>query len=291
MVAKYWTVAFKVLGGVLAVYFLLGFCPYLVLGNGNDPTAGLFGDSFGFINSLFSSLAFAALFLTLLIQINEFHESREARQLEQAIQTAISNQQSISSLISGISTWQQIHGDRKVPTVKQVDFTELTYWYGRATNLILLEAVKDNQIAAIVKRSTAFADMTIESIRSKSLDQLTLAACAFRLAAWVEDVPKKFGRDPSRTLQIFKRQMDRLKEDLDKVCGELTSMAINSSEDTKVSVKHLVDHAIDLYSTVEKQISDKNLGDLEFVGMLEIYRDQLLMSSCIHLGIDLDIER
>src|SRR6266404_935707 len=51
------------------------------------PEAGVFGDSFGFVNSLFSSFAFLIATYALIMQIQESHESGRIQEKQIDIQT------------------------------------------------------------------------------------------------------------------------------------------------------------------------------------------------------------
>lgn len=58
---------------VLLVWLIVGFIPIWTLGG--LPDAGLFGDSFGFVNSLISGLALAGVIVAVRMQAKELHNS------------------------------------------------------------------------------------------------------------------------------------------------------------------------------------------------------------------------
>jgi hypothetical protein len=58
------------------LWFLIGFYPVWAYGL---DRAAQYGDSFGFVNSLFSSIAFAFVVLALLLQMKELHDAAETQ--------------------------------------------------------------------------------------------------------------------------------------------------------------------------------------------------------------------
>lgn len=73
-------IAFFVFGGMLSIYLLFaGTLLYLSwpISEYSVSKAGVFGDSFGAISSLFSGLAFAGLIITILLQQAEMKALRE----------------------------------------------------------------------------------------------------------------------------------------------------------------------------------------------------------------------
>lgn len=74
----YTTIAVVVFFGVWYVWNTVGHSPLKNVDSaiGDFPTAGQFGDSFGYINSLFSGFAFAGVILTILLQWNELRLQR-----------------------------------------------------------------------------------------------------------------------------------------------------------------------------------------------------------------------
>ena len=110
--------------------------------------AGQFGDSFGYINALFSGLAFAGVILALFVQIAEFHLAESERKDSIEIQRQISDQQTLNSVISSINTWRSLNPhmgyDRATFTRK-----ELRRIHRRFVNLILLEIAQGNAIGTL----------------------------------------------------------------------------------------------------------------------------------------------
>jgi hypothetical protein len=89
---------------VVSIIFLYGYILFDVF-KGDWAKSGVFGDSFGAINSLFSSLAFCGLVLSLIDQRRDMHEQRvfndtQARQnlLSAKIAAAISKQEILAQL-------------------------------------------------------------------------------------------------------------------------------------------------------------------------------------------------
>jgi len=74
-----WRVAALIFLGVIAVWLLSWY--YLERHYKVATDAGPFGDMFGFINSLFSGLAFAGIIITILLQREELKAQREELQL------------------------------------------------------------------------------------------------------------------------------------------------------------------------------------------------------------------
>lgn len=66
--------------------------------------AAQYGDSFGYVNSLFSGLAFAGVVAALIIQSMEYRLAAEERTEQLVIQKQISEQQAISTEVEAIST-------------------------------------------------------------------------------------------------------------------------------------------------------------------------------------------
>jgi hypothetical protein len=60
---------------VVLIWAIFGFIPMWKYGYG-ETKAGVYGDSFGFVNSFFSSVAFVIATYTLFQQRREFHESK-----------------------------------------------------------------------------------------------------------------------------------------------------------------------------------------------------------------------
>lgn len=76
--------------------------------------AARYGDSFGFVNSLFSGLAFAGVVVALVIQSLEFSLASTERREQIAAQTRIMEQQVLSARISAIETLQTLNAARRI---------------------------------------------------------------------------------------------------------------------------------------------------------------------------------
>lgn len=101
----YPTVAFHCLIAVVAIFVFMGVHNREAIGN--SQRAAEYGDSFGYVNALFSGLALAGVVLALLVQVLEFHLAEEERldglksQKQIANQTAFAaKSQMIESLIT-----------------------------------------------------------------------------------------------------------------------------------------------------------------------------------------------
>lgn len=89
-----------VLFGIFGIYWQTGFT--------TSSEAGLYGDSFGFVNSLFSALAFAGVLLALYVQIQEiqflsdqFNDARHA-------QEQMARQAFFTSVATATDTWSRL---------------------------------------------------------------------------------------------------------------------------------------------------------------------------------------
>ena len=80
-----WTVAVMLLVVVIVIWLLVGFfLPHRLYPTLSE--AGAFGDSFGCVNSLFASLAFAFVALALILQIREVSENARTQAEQGRIQ-------------------------------------------------------------------------------------------------------------------------------------------------------------------------------------------------------------
>ena len=87
-----------VAGGLIFVWFSIGFLLPLCLTGESWDGPGTLGDSFGMVNSLFSALAFLALVVALWIQSREFgHQLREFEQQTKLQRESIDKQAQAAS--------------------------------------------------------------------------------------------------------------------------------------------------------------------------------------------------
>lgn len=93
----YWT-----LGVVIFVWLILGFVPYFM--NQTLGDAGTFGDSFGFVNSLLSSLGLAGAICAIVLQIRELRYQRQELQESQETWRSQSKAMLLAALLQGVST-------------------------------------------------------------------------------------------------------------------------------------------------------------------------------------------
>ncbi len=174
--------------------------------------AGQFGDSFGYVNALFSALAFAGVILALLVQIAEYHLAQEERDEALETQQTISTQQYFSSVITAVSTWSQLHGSRQIPYWFDWKHLHLDYFGQRKITSTLLEVATDY----LLKESLGESDNLIRDFKNDR--RLTLArrdvemskqvlyvlldyVCLASREIW-ESLPKHFEEDGS-TYQDF----------------------------------------------------------------------------------------
>ncbi|MEQ9874919.1 hypothetical protein ABRP91_13845 [Pectobacterium brasiliense] len=82
---------FILLGAVAAAQLIFGIATYFIFQDWDR--SGTFGDTFGAINSLFSSLAFGALIYTIILQSSELKLQREELTLTREQLTEAANSQ------------------------------------------------------------------------------------------------------------------------------------------------------------------------------------------------------
>ncbi|AFE59935.1 hypothetical protein Q7S_18620 [Rahnella aquatilis HX2] len=110
---------FILLSTVAATQFLFGIVIYCFFQDWSK--SGAFGDTFGAINSLFSSLAFGALIYTIILQSNELKLQREELTLTREQLTEAANSQKdqakyalLSAKISAAISKQEIYASHYV---------------------------------------------------------------------------------------------------------------------------------------------------------------------------------
>lgn len=158
---RYLTITVAALLLTVLVFTVVGFAPRLLFAKNDE--AGQFGDSFGFVNSLFSALAFAGLVITLLIQISEFHLAQEERVAFIETQKEISDQQYINSLMESVNTWHAINSKMPPPTKDEVDLRHLRHARSRYLNLILLDLVQGFMLMEVFDPN---ANMTVDGFKA-----------------------------------------------------------------------------------------------------------------------------
>tara|TARA_R110002073_G_scaffold72992_6_gene178570 strand:+ start:3531 stop:4475 length:945 start_codon:yes stop_codon:yes gene_type:complete len=90
---------------------------HLTIDNGNDRVpmnANEFGDSFGYVNALFSGFAFAGVVLALLVQTAEFHLAQKERNENLEAQKEIADQAEITARAQMADSILAIHERRRL---------------------------------------------------------------------------------------------------------------------------------------------------------------------------------
>ncbi|QDV87168.1 hypothetical protein [Planctomycetes bacterium TBK1r] len=106
--------------GIVVVVFLV----FGILWAANQPLqyAAPFGDSFGFVNALFSGLAFAGVITAILIQARELRQAFEEQQDAREAHQAVAQLQQRSSIIDAISTLAVLN-ERVVRPLETIDIS------------------------------------------------------------------------------------------------------------------------------------------------------------------------
>lgn len=109
--------AFLICGAcVLVLFFRLGVMNASL--HESTEKAGQFGDSFGFVNSLFSGLALVGVVLALLIQTMEFRLAAKERRDNLDIQSQIAKQQYFSTMASSIDSLTEFEKGLKAEKIR-----------------------------------------------------------------------------------------------------------------------------------------------------------------------------
>ncbi|MBI5790399.1 MAG: hypothetical protein HZA63_02880 [Rhodocyclales bacterium] len=122
-----------------------------------DPQQrGLFGDSYGALNALFSGLAFAGVIATLLLQRQELSYQREELELTRAeLQRAASAQEATSETIAEQAEVMKVTAHLSGLAAlldsanAEVDRRRKEYNDGMAINMVSLNAATENQRALV----------------------------------------------------------------------------------------------------------------------------------------------
>ena len=235
---------FALLGVVVFYFVAIGFLPYLLH---KDPAnAGTFGDSFGFINSLFSALAFAGVVYAIYLQTNELKAQRQ--ELETS-RKAFENQVRLSILAS-LFDYSKRQLDHYDPISDRDNICSVRFY----------EAVNLQQ--HVVKYLLGDAG---ELIRDLNLpDQVSNVDRLLQLASLVDAYPgllkvlERVQQGASGTWDVKEKDIDRINTDCKKLvefcesnswifeekeCREKLEKVVSSSEQFKVkdldSVKQL----------------------------------------------------
>lgn len=146
---------------VVVVGMWLGYTYWLPSAINNAGSRGLYGDSYGALNTLFSGLAFAALVFTMLLQRNELQlqrqelrETREQLKVSADSQAELADLQLISSMVSAKSAILKLlreieWGDDNMDMMKDRYKEELDQLF----NASVLVSQKFNAAYEMVERS------------------------------------------------------------------------------------------------------------------------------------------
>lgn len=247
---EYLPVAAGTLLVVSVLFVVFGTLPTFLYRWTDSPKPNEIGDTFGFVNALFSGLGFAGLFITILIQIREFGLAQRERKemMEQhgenvRIQEKISQQQHQSSLIQSVATFVALNPHRVIDRALMTE-DDLSYLYRRAENSLILEHAQDSMIFPNMPEQWGEG---VYRIRKKLPDQIIAMENCWEIAtitlymAWdgprlptigdklkgvdrgvelLEPFSESNGRDASESDIQFARQssayLKRLRSDLEK---------------------------------------------------------------------------
>lgn len=127
----------------------------------NNGDRGTFGDSTGFINTLFSSLAFAGVILTLYWQIKENGKNKEEDHRKQFEDVFFHMTENFETIISGLKIkivnplsnldgnwqiWNQMNNQQNDQYVEGRDVFRYLYEQQMIDNKFMTEAIADNKI-------------------------------------------------------------------------------------------------------------------------------------------------
>ena len=163
---------------VFVLFIVTGAIPQMLYGWPKEPNQ--LGDTFGITNALFSGFAVAGLIVTILIQIREFRLAQQERRdslttQEQIsrqhaddvrIQQRISDQQQFASLISSVSTWEQITDHLHRPQyLFNITGEHLDYAVEKYLNSVLLSIAKEY---AVLGLELSDHDLVMQRFRSET---------------------------------------------------------------------------------------------------------------------------
>lgn len=209
---------------VVVVFFLLGIVWKLTFAD--DEKAAQWGDSFGFVNALFSGLAFAGVIVAIVIQARELRQAFDEAKTSRVAYQTTAQLQHCSSIIDGIATLSKLEEKLSEQSMK---IGELTRSLG-----LLRQVKKDFDHRVLLRKQIDVLsnfDPLVEDSgeafqramkeRAANHSQVLFTLALFRLLERFFEFRKEFGKiisgDPIERLQLTGEFVAKTSEDLSRI--------------------------------------------------------------------------